>query len=203
MRCSLICAACLAIASLSARGAVVYSGVQDVPVPNDPAGVWFNIATGGTSLTEPASWNTAPWINLFFGGTAIGNDDLMTPAITGVDQVLNLAMGTMVDGAMSYPAGESGSSTHVGGGAGQFALGMEGLIGVQFQFTTGGPFKYGWMRVVVENTGLGLIRDWGYENADGVGIPAGFTGTMIVPEPGRGLMLLAGLAATLSRRKRR
>lgn len=193
---------CIAVASTSARAAVIYSGLQDVPVPNDPAGVWFNIATGSTSPGEPLSWNTAPWMNLFFGGTAIGNDDLMIPVITGADQVLNLAMATMVDGTNTYPAGESGSSTHVGAGAGQFALGQEGLIGVRFQATAGGPVNYGWMRVVIENTGAGSILDWAYEGTSGVGIPAGFTGTLVVPEPARGLMLLAGAIAMLSRRRR-
>ena len=152
--------------------------------------------------SEPGSWNTAPWLNLFFGGTAIGNDDLLLPVITGTDQVLNLMMGAMVDSSQSYPAAESGSSTHVGTSAGQFPLGVEGLLGCKFQLTMGGPVKYGWVRVVVSNMGPGAIRDWAYEGDDGAGIPAGFTGTALVPEPARAVLLAAGLASLLVQQRR-
>lgn len=157
---------------------------------------------GSASGTEPGSWNTAPWLNLFFGGTAIGNDDLLQPVITGADQVVNLAAGMMLDGSRRYPAGESGSSTHVGTGADLFALDAEGLLGCKFQLVTGDPFKYGWVRLVVDTLGAGAIRDWAYDHTDGVGIPAGFTGVVFVPESGRAMLLLGGIALALSRRRR-
>lgn len=199
---SLLSAFFLLVSMPHLPGAVIYSGLQDIPVPNDPAGLWFNIATGATSSTEPGSWNTAPWLNLFFGGTAIGNDDLLLPVITGLDQVVNLTMGTLIDSSQTYPAAESGSSTHVGTGAGQFPQGAEGLLGCKFQLTTGGPIKYGWVRVVIQNTGPGAIRDWAYEGDDAVGIQAGFTGTALVPEPARAMLLASGFLVLLVRRQR-
>lgn len=185
-----------------ASAAVFYSGVQNVPIPYTFDGIFFHIFTGTTSGTLPGTWATEPWLNPFFGGTAIGNSDLMRPVITGADQVLNLAMGTLVDASGNFAAGESGSATHVGAGLGQFALGVEGLMGFKFSTTTGGPLHYGWLRLVIENSGPGTIKDWAYDDVAGTGIQAGFTGAAFVPEPTRALLLLSGLLSILMRRRR-
>ena len=150
---------CLAFAS-AARAALVYSGVQNLPIPATLDGTYLRLTDGAVSGTFPASWATAPWLNPFFGGVDIANSPLLRPIITGTDQILNLAVGTVISSASNFVAGESGSSTHVGAGAGQFALGTAGLLGFAFRPTAADPVSYGWLRLIVNNTGPGSIVDW-------------------------------------------
>lgn len=186
-----------------APAALVYSGVQDIPVPLNFDGVYLNIVTGLTSGTQPGTWTTAPWFNPFFGGVGLGNSDLLRPVVTGVDQVVNLNPGVPVNAGSNFVAAESVSSTHVGNMPGQFGLGVPTLVGVAFNTSSGGPVFYGWIRLVISNTGDGLVKDWAYDDATGTAIPAGFTGSTFVPEPTRILLLLLGFSALLWQRRRR
>ena len=179
------------------QASVVYSGVQNVAVPFNPAGVYLNIATGATSGSQPVDWNTAPWITSFFGGVDFGNDDLVLPAVTGLDQIVNLAPGTVVDSSLTYVSAESGSTTHYGAGSNQFHDGVPGFVGFKFSNTVGGPSYYGWLQMVVSNSSAGQIIDWGYDNVAGTPILAGS-----VPEPSRALLLVFGLSAGMLRRRR-
>lgn len=195
----------LLAATVPSRAALIYSGVQNVPIPvNPPAvgleGVYLNIATGATTGAFPLDWSTAPWINPFFGGVNIANSALLRPIITGTDQILNLALGTTIDGTSNFVAGESGSAAHIGPAANQFQLGIPGLIGLTFQTTVGGPSFYGWIRLAANNTGPGTIVDWAYESTPGTAVRAGVAAA--VPEPGSALAgMVVGLVA-LTRRNR-
>ena len=75
-------------ASPASHAAIIYSGVQNVPIPFDlPAGqegVYLNIATGSTTVSYPADWSTAPWLNPFFGGVDVANSPLLRPVITPI-----------------------------------------------------------------------------------------------------------------------
>ncbi len=182
------------------RAAIFYSGVQNVPIPQNLEGEYLRIDTGVATGTYPGDldWAAQPWINPFFGGVAIGNSALLRPIITGMDQILNLAPGTVIDATGNFVAGESGSSTHVGPGAGQFQLGVPGIIGFVFEPTAGGADYYGWLGIEIDNTGAGRIIDWAYNDTPGASLEAG----AIVPEAGTALFGLAVLAMAGSRRRR-
>ena len=185
---------------LPASASVVYISTP-ISIPQDFDGVYLNPLTGVTTNAYPADWNTAPWINPFFGGTCIGNDDLLTPVITGTDQVVNLALNTVIDGSSTFAAGESGSTTHIGPGIIQFQLGTPGYIGFAVKATTGGPTFYGWAKVNFNNSGAGSVLEYAYEDTAGTSIPAGFTGSA-APEPGRTVFLMLGGFACAMGRKR-
>jgi len=178
----------------SAPAAVIYSGLQNIELPNNFEGVYLNVFSGNVGYSEPPNWNDAPMINPFFGGTALGTSALLRPVITGADQIVNLAYATQVGPTSNFAAGESGSQTHVGPALNQFQLGMEGYIGYAFESVLGGPTYYGVMRITVDNDGSGAtIRDWYYDD----------TGASIsVPEPKRVLIMALGLFMVLRRRKR-
>jgi hypothetical protein len=184
----------------AARAGLIYSGVQNIPIPVNDEGAYLRLDPDAIAGAFPADWETAPWINPFFGGVAIGNSPLLRPIITGTDQILNLAPGTVIDGTGNYVAGESGSSTHVGPGAGQFQIGVPGLIGFVFETTVGGPDYYGWLGIEIDNLGAGRIIDWGYSDTPGAGLTAGIAA---VPEPATALFGLAVLTIVGSRRRRR
>jgi hypothetical protein len=196
-------------AATSSRAGLIYSGVQNIPIPVDlPAGsegVYLRVSDGTVSGSYPADWNTAPWINPFFGGVDIGNSELLRPVITGSDpntgsvQIVNLALVTTVSSGSNFALGPRGSSTHVGLAPDQFQLGTPGLIGFVFETTAGGPDYYGWLRMTANNVGAGSIIDWAYEDS-GAAILAGDIGA--VPEPGTVLFGVACVAVTLCRRRR-
>jgi hypothetical protein len=183
----------------SLRAAVVYSGTVNIPIAQNFTGLYLNPLSGTTSGSHPGDWNTAPWLNPFFGGVYVGNDDLLRPVVTGADQIENLATGTMINGSSNMVAAESGSTTHIGAAANQFQLNTPGLIGFVMQPTTGGTLHYGWLLVTFHNSTSGMIHSYAYESTAGTGIAAGITG---VPEPGRGVLVLAGLMLVMVRRRR-
>jgi hypothetical protein len=187
----------LAAATPASRATIIYSGVQDFPIPFDLQGSYLRIDTGATAGALPGDWATAPWINPFFGGVKIANSPLLRPVITGSSQILNLAVGTVIDGTSNFVAGESGSETHFGIGVGQFALNVPGSLGVTFRSTVGGPDRYGWLQIQISNLGPGKIISWAYENVSAAPIQVGAT-----PEPGSlALLGLAGAGFALLRRR--
>ena len=193
------------VAATTAHAALFYSGVQNVAVPVTLDGAYLRMSDGATTGTFPADWSTAPWLNPFFGGVDIANSPLLRPVITGTDQILNLAAGTPINGTSNFVAGESGSSTHVGAGAGQFALGAPGIIGLAFETSVGGPDLYGWVRVIINNISPGIIVDWAYENTPGVGINAGQIAPVPEPEQAARILLFAlpGVSLLFRCRRRR
>ena len=140
---------------------VIYSGPQNIAIPNGFDGVYLNLDNGQTSFAEFTGWDFNP----FFGGTGVATSPNFLPARIGTgneDAIVALGFGAMVNGSLTFSSGYGGSATHMGMGAGQFQPGQEAYIG--FMFTTDanvGP-TYGWMRVVFSNTG-GIIKDWAYE----------------------------------------
>jgi fibronectin-binding autotransporter adhesin len=153
----------LLLSVVSAHAGVTYSGYQNIAIPQNFDGLYLNITTGATSFSQPADWNSSSWINPFFGGVHTGSSERLRPVITGSNQILNLGTGTLVSSASTFATGESGSTTHVGAGAGQFTLGTAGYMGFQFETSPGGTTQYGWLNTTISNTGTGVIRDWGFE----------------------------------------
>ena len=156
------------------------------------------MSDGVTNTTFPANWSTEPWLNPFFGGVDIANSPLLRPIITGTDQILNLAPGTIIGSTSNFVAGESGSSTHVGNGPGQFTLGTPGIIGFAFDMSVGGPDLYGWLRIDINNTSPGTIVDWAYQTTPGASIIATQT-----PEPCPMILAGAGFAVSIAFLRRR
>ncbi|MEQ1850168.1 MAG: hypothetical protein ABMA01_01115 [Chthoniobacteraceae bacterium] len=194
----------LLVAAIETVGhaALIYSGVQNVPVPLTLDGAYLRISDGVTTGAYPADWSTAPWLNPFFGGVYVATSGLLRPVVTGSDQIVNLSAGTLIDGTRNFAAGESGSTTHTGPAANQFQIGASGLVGFVFETTGGGPSRYGWARLQVNNAGAGSIVDWAYESTPEAGIYAGEIAP--VPEPaGVAVGLLCVAAGLLSRRRPR
>ena len=192
----------VAIAPPGRADLIIYSGQQNIPIPLNFEGIYLRVDTGATSAALPANWDTAPWLNPFFGGVFIANSPLLRPIITGTDQILNLASGAVIDAGSNFVLGESGSTTHVGPAANQFQIDTAGIIGFALKTSVGAPERYGWMGIKIDNTGAGRIIDWAYEDTPGVGIGAGITS---VPEPSEALviLLLALPCMTLCVRQRR
>ena len=189
--------------ALPAPAAVIYSGEQNLSVAQSLEGLYLNVVTGSTATLQPGDWATAPWINPFFGGVSIGSSDLLRPKITGGSQILQLAVGTVIDSSGTYAAAESGSATHIGPGGDQFQFGASQMLGFVMQTGTGSPLYYGWLRLIIDNSGAGTLQDWAYDNTPGTAIPAGLSGTtFVIPEPSRALLLLLSLHSLLLRRRR-
>lgn len=183
-------------ASQAHAATIIYSGMQDIPIPTTFDGVYLDVDAGATSTSVFSGWD----INPFFGGVGIANSAAFQPVRIGTgqfDAYKNLTLGTIIDaGTLAYSNGEGGSDTvHFGNGANQFHAGVDGYLGFQFLTNSAAGPYFGWMRLrLTNNTDGALIRDWAYDNS-GAGIPAG-----VAPEPGCAVLLLVGLTVMGLRR---
>jgi hypothetical protein len=178
-----------------AIAAVVYSGLQNIPITTNFDGVYLDIDNGVHSTSVITGWD----INPFFGGIGIGASAAFQPARMGsgnMDTVLRFSLGDMIGGSLLYSSGETGSSDHLGV-FGNFQDGVEGYLG--FRFTkndSSGPY-YGWMRLTLTaNTSGAFIQDWAWEDSGSAITILG------IPEPSRALLLMATLGAICIRRRR-
>ena len=186
----------LLVAVSLARAGLVSSGIQNVPIPQNFGGVYLRIDTGAITDSYPLDWDSAPWINPFFGGVGIGTSPLLRPIITGSNQILRLDAEMVIGPGGSFAPGENGSFTHAGPGAGQFQLGVPGRIGVVFESISSGPSHYGWVDVEIQNATAGKILSWGFNDVPGQSV--------VVPEPSAALFGLApSVVVFVSRRRRR
>lgn len=194
----------LLISMASTQAAVIYSGVQNIPVPfTFPSGTYLNVVTGLSlqQAADPVDFDTAPWISLDLGGDDIYNGALLLPVVVSPNRVLNLAPATSVDSSSNFVAGGSASSSiHIGAGADQFQQNTPGYIGFAFKATPVSATQYGWAKITVNTTGIGTgtIHEWAYESVAGTAIPVGFTG---IPEPS--LLSLCALSILFSFRRGR
>lgn len=188
---------------LHAPGAVIYSGLKNIPIPTTFTGVYVDIDGGSTGSAPFVGWD----LNPFFGGTAMANSPSFQPERTAAGNLaayLNVPFDAMIDGVSLYATGFGGSGQnpnfHFGSNAGQFQDGVEGYLGFRFLTnSSAGPY-YGWMRVVLTNNTAGaVIKEWAYEDTGG-GLRAGFAGA--VPEPG-GIWCLGICALGWSWRRKR
>ena len=183
----------------SADAAIIYVS-SSTPIPYDSGGVYLNPSSGLTAGSQPGTFDTAPWINPFQGGVFVASSGLFCPIITGSDQIVNVAGGSMIDSSQTYaPPAASGSTTHMGGSAGQFQPNTPGYIGFKMQTSPTSDTYYGWMQVSFNNVGAGSILSYAYESSPGTGI---VTGLIAVPEPSRAVLLLLGMMAAVLRRRR-
>ena len=181
----------------AAHGAIFYSGVKNIAVPQTFAGVYVNILTQATSFSQPGDFNTSPWINLDFGGVDISNGDALRPVITAPDRVVNLTPGNTVGSPSNLAVGANFSESHTGPAAGQFQLLTVGYAGFGFSPTVGAPVQYGWAKITVNIAGDGTIHDWAYESVANTSIPVG-----AVPEPAGAALVMLALGGFWLRRSR-
>ena len=176
------------------RAGFVYSGIQNVLIPQDLDGVFLRIDTGAITHSYPLDWDTAPWINPFFGGVGIATSPLLRPIITGSNQIQQLDAGAIVGPGDNFVLGENGSSTHVGPGTGQFQIGVPGIIGLVFESESSGPSYYGWVDMEIKNATAGHILRWGFNDVPDERVA--------VPEVGTTAFgLAAAIAVFVSRRR--
>lgn len=185
----------------TAHAALIYSGVQNVAVPlSGINGTYLRISDGTVSSSQPANYDTEPWLNPVFGGSWIYNSPLLRPIITGTDQIVNLSPGTVINAGGNFVGDASASTSHVGASANQFQLGTPGYLGFEFQTSVGGPEYFGWAQLVINNSGPGSIVDWAYESTAGVAIQTGQVTS--VPEPATIVVGLLCLGVGSIRRRR-
>ena len=186
----------------TSRAAIVYSGLQNIAVPFTFEGVYLDLDTSTYSLTEFAGWE----INPFFAGQGIANSSNFQPVRVGtnpLDAYRAVAMGNIISASSSYFSfGEGGTdSNHIGLWSDMFHPGEDGLLGFAFTPSTGTTTFFGWMRLSLDpGNGTGVIRDWAYNSSANEGILAGLL--LAAPEPGRSLILLAGIGPLVLRRRR-
>ena len=172
------------------------------------------------SYSEPASgdWD----VNFFFGGAFIAHNTSFQPyrADSGnqLSAIDRLGVNTLIDGSAGTDPGSNSSSplssadfggsgtttggdingnpspTHMGSNADQFASGSLSQGYIAFVLNPDSTPLYGWMEVSLSDDGsAGLIHRWAYSE---MGIEVGQ-----VPEPGTLVLVLAGTACLLRRRR--
>lgn len=211
MKASILLTSILAVVgSVPASAAILYFDLGSVAIPNgEPdgiTGVYVNIVTGATATSEPVDFNTAPWINLFLGGTGIANSELLRPWASSAsydpdtNYFVNLAPGTTIDSSGLFVGGESASILHTGGAGDQFQSGIQGFLAFAYEASEGSGVAYGWLRFTLNEFGDGAALDLAYSDTPGESLEIG-----AVPEPAA-YAALAGsfglLVAVASRRRR-
>jgi hypothetical protein len=200
--------ACAAAAGAGMLGAaqrseatIVYSGVVNVPIPNTFQGIYLNVATA-TSMGAPfAGWDINPYYNagaLNFYGAPNGvagnpNQTLFVGSGAFDGPASNLPPGTLISAASTFNLGTPFSAaTGV-----NFPVGGDGILGFRF-FNEGGLTNhYAWARIHNNAAaGGGVLVDYAWENAAGVGILAG-----AIPAPGSLALLALGAAGLAGRRR--
>lgn len=201
---------CSVAFSAAASAGVVYVDLADLAIPSSFEGVYINILNGQTSLSFPADFNDAPWLNLFSGGLGISNSDLLRPlsnqSTASYDPdnggfFVNVSSGTLIDGSLTtFVSGESASVSHIGVAGDQFQSGVSGYLAFEYQSTSVSGTAYGWLSFMPNDSGDGFSYDLAYNDTPGEAITVG-----AVPEPST-CVALAGafglLAAGAARRRR-
>ncbi|QJE96932.1 hypothetical protein [Luteolibacter luteus] len=189
----------LAAAGL-AHGAVVYSGIRNEVIPANDTGIFVNPLSGIVTTVVPADPDTGAWVNLFFGGTAIGTTISIEPAIlslatgNGDGLVRRLYEADLIGTGLSYASGMNGSENHTGSAVGQFQANIPGYLGFRITMESG-DIRYGWLRITVNDLGAGTLHDWAFEDVNGTPI--------VVPEPGLSLLFILAFAPPIFRRSRK
>ena len=171
------------------KAAVVYSGLQNIPIfpLSANGGVYIDVESPFGASQGPAQvsgWDLNPYAN---GGViyTAGN----TRVVINGGNAANLPSGDVVS---------SGSVFSSGGFYGQLEIPPQsaGYIGFSFdpQSVPGVQTWYGWMQIASNPGGNGTVVNWAYDNT---GAP------IVIPEPGPLAMLAMGFAGVTMRRRRR
>lgn len=183
--------------SSHADAQIIYSGPVSINMPSTTAGVYLNVATGvnNTNPALVAGWDLNPWSASTLNFYANNGSELNNGVVVGLGNSAtladNLPLGTLIDGSQTFGRTPGPETT----GATAFQLNSSSnYIGFRFLNNTTGAINFGWAQFSLAATLPGQPRSiigFAYE-ASGLGIMAGDTGSVAVPEPGT---YLAGFAA--------
>lgn len=179
----------------AAKGAVIYTGVQDIALPQSFSNaIYINILTSATTTTYPTDFDTAPWIGFDFGGVGISTGELVRPVVAA-NQVVRLTLSDTVGSASNVASAANYSDNHTGAAFSQFQIGTAGYFGFSLKPTAADPVHYGWAKITINNAGTGTLHEWAYESTPGASITVG------VPEPATAGLSLLALGLCLRRRR--
>ena len=193
------CAAAAAGAAMlggeKAEAGIVYSGIVNIAIGGNFAGVYLNMVTGvtGTSAAAVPGHDINPYYggNRIFVATVSPLSGVQATGPAPAGQVLNLAPLAPINGGGSYFAGFPLQTSA------NFIAGSPGLIGIRLVRESDSATLFGWVRMI-RSAGLaspGTIVDYAYEDS-GQQILAGF-----VPAPGSLALLALGALGVRGRRR--
>jgi autotransporter-associated beta strand protein len=175
-RVALVCCGAASLAFLgNASANIIYSGEQNIAIPQDFTGVFINVTNFQNSTSASSTWD----LNPFFGGSGIANAPSFQPVRIGTgneDSILALGLGSSIGSSSAFStdwggSGAEGDSGHIGPAPSQFTSGQIGYLG--FKLIHEATVNYGWMRVnLTQNGATGSILDWAYDST-GVSILTG------------------------------
>lgn len=191
--------------SIPASSAIIHRDLGLLVIPNTIEGISINILTGdwSTDLLSLEEFNSAPWINFYFGGSSIANSEMLRPWASSAtydpntDYFINIGVGATINASGLYVSGETASEFHMGGGSDQFVSGMTGYLA--FAYDTGAGDAFGWLSFMPNDSGPGMSFVLAYSDTPGESLLVG-----AIPEPATFAALagLAGLGFAATRRRR-
>lgn len=182
--------AAAAVGTQQADAAIIYSGVVNIPIPDNIDGVYIDVDSGatGTLGASTPGWDLNPYNagRTFFNGTG------SSAGVGAAGTVLtNFAPGALIDAGSTFVKLNFGSAASMA----NFPVGGTGMVGFR---TDAGSF--GWLRFTSAPAGsAGKIVDYAYEDG-GTGILAG---AGAIPEPGSMGLFALGAVGLASWRRRK
>ncbi len=89
------------VSSPSASAAIIYSGLQNIPIPTNLGGVYLNLDTKGHSTSPITGWD----VNPFYGGAGIAYETTFLPLLIGTGQdapIAKLSVGALIGAGLNY-----------------------------------------------------------------------------------------------------
>ncbi len=173
-----VCAAALTgtAAALPSADAAIVTFNTPIPVPNTFAGIYFNLGTGATGLTQNAvpGWDFNPYaanngnLQFFWNGLSGAG----AGGVANSTNYISLAPGATVGPGSNFSATPTATNGSPYLTTGTF------ILGFQFFNDATGATNYGYLRMsTTASTGFpATVQGWSYDNT---GAPI----TVAVPEP--------------------
>jgi len=199
---SAVAAATLGATALPMQASIIYSGTQNLVVPNDENGVYLNVETDASAGFPFDDNDLNFWAdlssNLRLNQSTTNNFKFDQPSgyVGAGLLVTNLASGATIDASSTFGQAVNATMATFSG---------LGFVGFRF-IAADNQLHYGWIRVDANTGGTfpATLIDWAYDGTPNAGIQAGAGLPAAVPEPSSfALMLLAGGAVGVHGWRRR